>query len=87
MDLVIEPLRSRGEIDALLEIEQASFSNPWTRDMYEAELNNPDVSHFFLARNGEGRVVGFCSFWRIFDEIHVNNLAVMADVRRCGVAS
>jgi ribosomal-protein-alanine N-acetyltransferase len=84
---LIEPLRSPAEIDAILEVEEASFTNPWTREMYRAELDNEGVSFFFLARDTRGRVVGFCAFWRILDEFHVNNLAVLPEVRRLGVGS
>jgi len=84
---IIDPLTSPSEIDAILAIEQASFSNPWTREMYLAELKNDGVSFFFLARNRNRHVVGFCAFWRILDELHINNLAVAPDQRRAGVGS
>jgi ribosomal-protein-alanine N-acetyltransferase len=83
----IEPLISVDEIDALLAVERASFSNPWTREMYLAELENADVSFFYLARDAAGTVVGFCSFWRILDELHINNLAVLPERRREGIAA
>lgn len=83
----IEPVTSRADIDAILAIEEASFTNPWTREMYLAELENPDVSYCFLAKTEEGAVVGFCSFWRVLDELHINNLAVSPAHRRRGVAS
>jgi ribosomal-protein-alanine N-acetyltransferase len=84
---IIDPLTSPSEIDAILAIEQASFNNPWTREMYLAELKNDGVSFFFLARNHHRHVVGFCAFWRILDELHINNLAVAPDQRRAGVGS
>jgi ribosomal-protein-alanine N-acetyltransferase len=84
---IIEPLRSPQEIDAILAIEEASFTNPWTREMYLAELKNHGVSFFYLARDPDSRVVGFCSFWRVLDELHINNLAVVPDRRREGVGS
>ena len=40
MTWTIEPLSSPDEIDAILAIEEASFTNPWTREMYVAELKN-----------------------------------------------
>jgi len=55
--------------------------------MYFAELQNPGVSYCFVARDEEGRAVGFCSFWRVLDELHINNLAVSPERRRSGVAS
>jgi len=86
MALVIEPVKSLEQIDAVLAIEEASFSNPWTREMYLSELENPGVSFCFLARDEE-RSIGFCSVWRVLDELHINNLAVISERRRTGVAS
>jgi ribosomal-protein-alanine N-acetyltransferase len=87
MTWLIEALSSSSEIDAILAIEEASFTNPWTRDMYLAELANRGVSYFFVAKDGSGRVVGFCSFWRVLDELHINNLAVAPAFRRNGIAT
>jgi [ribosomal protein S18]-alanine N-acetyltransferase len=84
---IIEPLSTPDEIDAILTIEQASFTNPWTREMYLAELKNEGVSFFYLARDKGRQIVGFCSFWRVLDELHINNLAVVPELRRQGVAT
>jgi ribosomal-protein-alanine N-acetyltransferase len=81
----IEPLTSPSEIADILAVEQASFTNPWTREMYLEELDHRDLSFLYLARDAERRVVGFCSFWRILDELHINNLAVEPGRRRAGV--
>jgi [ribosomal protein S18]-alanine N-acetyltransferase len=86
-DWRIEPLSSPDQIDDVLAIEEASFTNPWTREMYLAELENRGVSFCFLARNKDGEALGFCSFWRVLDELHINNLAVRPDSRRTGIAT
>jgi [ribosomal protein S18]-alanine N-acetyltransferase len=83
----IDLLSSADDIDAILAIEHASFTNPWTREMYQAELENRGVSLCFLARDDAGRIVGFCSVWRVLDELHINNLAVLPEFRRAGVAT
>ncbi len=83
----IELLTTADQIDDVLAIEQASFTKPWTREMYTAELENGGVSYCFLARNAREEVVGFCSLWRILDELHINNLAVLPAHRRTGIAS
>ena len=88
MPLLIEPVRSAADLDAVLLIEAASFTNPWTREMYVTELENTGVSHCWLARESVGGApVAFCSFWRILEEIHINNLAVAPGRRRQGIAS
>jgi [ribosomal protein S18]-alanine N-acetyltransferase len=83
----IEVLTDRRDIDAVLAIEQASFTSPWTKEMYLAEFENRGISFFYLAKARNGEIVGFCSFWRVLDELHINNLAVLPQHRRTGVAT
>ncbi len=80
-------VRAGRDLDAVLAIEAESFSSPWTREMYLAELENVGVSFCYLARDEAGQAVGFCSFWRIVDELHINNLAVLPAYRRRGIGS
>jgi ribosomal-protein-alanine N-acetyltransferase len=87
MKWVIELLSSLEEINAVLAVEEASFSNPWSREMYLAELENKGVSFCFVAKDEHGRVAGFCSFWHVLDELHINNLAVLPEFRRAGIAA
>jgi ribosomal-protein-alanine N-acetyltransferase len=87
MPIIVDPLTSPDELDGLLAVEETSFTNPWTREMYLAELENTGVSYVFVAREATGHIVGFCSFWRVLDELHINNLAVLPMYRRRGVAS
>jgi ribosomal-protein-alanine N-acetyltransferase len=84
--VAIQPL-TYDDIDDVLAIEEGAFTNPWTRAMYLAELENTGVSYCFLARDERGQAVGFCSFWRVLDELHINNLAVLPDLRRTGIGS
>ena len=37
-------MTSVAEIDAILAVEEASFTNPWTREMYLAELDHQGVA-------------------------------------------
>ena len=83
----VEPLATPADLDAVLQIEQASFVNPWTREMYLAELENRGVSYCLIARNSSREVVGFCSFWRVLDELHINNLAVSPVARGAGAGT
>jgi [ribosomal protein S18]-alanine N-acetyltransferase len=83
----IEPVTTPAQIDDVLAIEEAAFTSPWTRAMYLAELENRGVSFCYLAKSDEGRAVGFCSVWRVADELHINNLAVLPEFRRAGIGS
>jgi ribosomal-protein-alanine N-acetyltransferase len=86
-DVRIQPLTSPHDIDDILRIESVSFTNPWTREMYVSELEHKNVAFFYIARDPVGEAIGFCSFWLVLDELHINNLAVLPEHRRAGVAS
>jgi [ribosomal protein S18]-alanine N-acetyltransferase len=87
-DLVIGPSEIARDLDDILDIDSASFTNSWTREMFEWEAHNSDVARVFVARQpgASGRVVAYCAVWVIFDELHINNLAVLPEWRRRGVA-
>jgi ribosomal-protein-alanine N-acetyltransferase len=74
------------DLDGILAVDAATFERPWTREMYEWEATHSDVARFYVARDGAA-VVAYCAGWVIFDELHINNLAVVPSWRRRGVAS
>jgi ribosomal-protein-alanine N-acetyltransferase len=83
----IEPLRDDTDLEGVLEVEAESFTNPWTRAMYSWELQNRSVCHIFLVRTEDCRVAGFCAFWLVFDEVHINNVAVRPQFRAQGIGT
>jgi [ribosomal protein S18]-alanine N-acetyltransferase len=77
------------DLERVLEIEQESFSAPWTRKMFEVELGEDPFGYLFTARiTGEGdteSVRGYVCFWVVFEEFRLMNLAVARSVRRQGI--
>jgi ribosomal-protein-alanine N-acetyltransferase len=55
--------------------------------MYSWELQNRAVSHIFVVRTTDCAVAGFCAFWLVCDEIHINNLAMRPDFRAQGMGT
>jgi ribosomal-protein-alanine N-acetyltransferase len=83
----IEPLDAGRDLDAVVAIEEDSFTNPWTRQMLEWDLRNTEVTRVYVARTADGEVAAFCSCWLVFDELHIHSLAVRRDRRRQGLAT
>ena len=86
----IERLRDAtadSEIDAVVALESESFTNPWSRDTLVWELQNSDVTRAYVLRDDGETIVAFCVCWVIFDELHINTLAVHPSVRRQGLAT
>ena len=87
IDVIVERLSSPGDLDGVLAIEAASFNNPTTREWYEGELKRPEVCFIYVLRTADQPVAGFCAFWRVAEQIHINNLAVRPELRGQGLGS
>jgi ribosomal-protein-alanine N-acetyltransferase len=83
----IDPLGGDSDLDGVLAVEAESFTNPWTREMYAWELQNRSVCHIYLVRTADCPVAGFCAFWLVFDEIHINNVAILPHFRGMGIGT
>jgi ribosomal-protein-alanine N-acetyltransferase len=82
-----EPLVDERDLEGVLEVETVSFNNPWTREMYDTELQNRTVCRIFIVRSEEWKVAGFCSFWIVCDEMHINNVALRPQCRAQGIGT
>jgi ribosomal-protein-alanine N-acetyltransferase len=73
-------IRAAGlkDIKAVFAIEKASFSTPWSRWSFLAELTQP-TGHFLVIGPSPPepwQVWGYVIFWIVADEMHLLNLAV-----------
>lgn len=87
MSYRIDRLEGDEDLTGVLGVEQESFTNPWTREMYAAELQNRAVCHIYVVRTDDVPVIGFCAFWLVFDEIHINNVALRPAWRGQGIGT
>jgi ribosomal-protein-alanine N-acetyltransferase len=83
----IDRLEGEQDLDGILAVESESFTNPWTREMYAWELQNRSVCHIYVVRMRDCPVAAFCAFWLVFDEIHINNVAVRPQFRGRGIGT
>jgi [ribosomal protein S18]-alanine N-acetyltransferase len=79
---------TREDIDQVITIEQASFTMPWSRNLFLSEFRNPKVSLMLVARSREGdsRIIGYIVCWVVADELHILDLATEPSCRRKGIA-
>ena len=87
MTVTVERLASPDDLDGVLAIEEASFNNPTTREWYEGELKRPEVCFLYVLRTPDKPVAGFCAFWLVIDQAHINNLAVLPELRGRGLGT
>src|SRR5918996_4198344 len=85
-DFTIELVGVHDDIEEILALEAVVFTNPWPREMLARELADSPVTRLYALRNTGGRLVGFCLCWVVLDELHVNTIAVVPELRRRGLA-
>jgi len=73
-----------ADVDAVHAIEQASFPSPWRREFFAAEIVGE--SRYNLVARVDGVVIGYLFGMQIFEELHVNKIAVEESHRRQGIA-
>ena len=62
------------DLDQVMEIENATFSVPWTETGYFTFLLRNDT--LFLVAEEEGKILGYCGALMVLDEADVTNVAV-----------
>jgi ribosomal-protein-alanine N-acetyltransferase len=74
-----------GDVHAVVALERASFSTPWTEDTFLSLLRRAPVVLLVAARGAE--VVGYAVLWCIADEGELANIAIRDDCRRRGLGT
>jgi len=80
----MEALSGEEDLAGVMEVDRSSFATPWSREMYDTELQNSGISFIVVLRTPECRVAGYCSYRLVVDEVHINNVAVRAECRSKG---
>lgn len=89
--VVVEPMRRR-HLGQILAIEESAYPRPWTRRIFESELDQVrgGSREYVVARSGR-EVLGYAGVWITPSpdghEAHVTNVAVAAEARRRGVGT
>ncbi|MEW4309449.1 ribosomal protein S18-alanine N-acetyltransferase [Rossellomorea marisflavi] len=71
------------DVDAVMEIEEQSFTVPWSRESFISEMEENHLSMYIVIED-EGRIAGYCGVWMVVDEAHITNVAVLPSHRGKG---
>jgi ribosomal-protein-alanine N-acetyltransferase len=83
---VIRRAGSPEDLAAVDALQRQTFTNPWGAEAIRWELENTDVSRLYVMSDESGALVAYCACWMVFDELHINSLAVDVARRREGLA-
>ena len=81
-EIEIVPMERR-HLDAAAELERLCFSQPWSRQGLEEELENP-LAFFYVALL-DGKTAGYAGMHCVAGEAYAANIAVFPECRRRGV--
>ena len=76
-----------ADLDAIEEIERASYPTPWSRSMFAGELAKPSSLCLGAFGAESGKLAGYVIVSRYVDAWHVMNVAVAEPYRRRGIAT
>jgi len=76
---------SVDHIACLYTIEKMCYDNPWSYDTFKNEFTYPESLHYIIFTEDSG-ITGYLLSWKVVDEIHIHNIAVLPAFRRKGYA-
>jgi len=83
MNVIIRPM-AENDLEAVLAIEEGSFSTPWHREHFEHEMTSPHSFPFVVEYNGI--VIGYVCLMSLFEEAQILDIAVAPEQRGRGIA-
>lgn len=71
------------DLEQVVEIEEQSFSGPWSKFIFQCELADNEFAHYLVVTTGQDtkKVLGYGGIWVIIDEAHLTNLAIKPEYR------
>ena len=73
------------DVDQVMNIEKVCFSLPWSKDAIASELFN-ELAYYQCAEKS-GKIVGYMGMWKIINECHITNIAVLPEFRNKGIGA
>ena len=73
----------RTDDKGIFEVEQDSFSIPWSLQAVQRELESERALYYVLERE-DGTIVGYAGLWQVLDEGQITNIALRKEFRHQG---
>ncbi len=71
------------DLDQVMEIENSSFANPWSRMYFLNEISNSELSEIYVDIV-DGEVVSYGDLWYMFENCDLTKIAVKESLRHKG---
>lgn len=74
-----------GDTAEISRLEAAIFTDNWPEKHFIREVENKKISYPCVMLREE-KIVGYAVVWYVSRELHINNIAIVPDFRRQGLA-
>ncbi|HLS60026.1 MAG TPA: ribosomal protein S18-alanine N-acetyltransferase [Virgibacillus sp.] len=68
------------DIDEVMEVEKASFTEPWPKEIFAQEVLKNDYAYYFIAQLNN-KVIGYAGMWVVIDDAQITNIAIIPQYR------
>ncbi|MDR0957761.1 MAG: ribosomal protein S18-alanine N-acetyltransferase [Clostridiales bacterium] len=75
----------KHHLDEVMELEERSFSVPWSRKSFLEELKNPNAYYFIAVL--DKKIAGYAGMWHVVNEGHITKVAVAEEHRQKGIGT
>ncbi|MBI5582692.1 MAG: ribosomal protein S18-alanine N-acetyltransferase [Deltaproteobacteria bacterium] len=75
----------RSDLPEILDLERQSFSQPWTRALFQEELAKLPPTLYVYRSTPAGPLGGYLCFWTVAGELQLINIAVHPEQRGTGL--
>ena len=55
---------TENDINDVMKVDSASFSAPWTKAIFEQEINQNNYAHYFVVEEEKSKIIGSFLFKR-----------------------
>lgn len=73
-------LMDLSDIEAVMEVETATYAEPWQRHIFYQELSQNLQAHYYVLEL-DGNVVGYAGMWVVIDDAQITNIAILPGYR------
>lgn len=77
---------TEAHLDGVTELEEATFSTPWSYADFEREVKENALAIYYVAVE-DGKVIGYAGMWHVVTEGHITNVGVLEEARGKGIGS
>jgi [ribosomal protein S18]-alanine N-acetyltransferase len=69
-----------NDINQVMFVEIASFTSPWTEEIFKQELIENQHAHYYIMTIDE-KVIGYVGMWIVLDDAQITNIAILPGYR------